>query len=160
MHAWALGLSCEAWRLWRSRNWPKSKKKTGRSRNWPESTTTILQRSGSTKSRSPIITFVVTRPPAFRHTLTTLLSIARPRPAKTPARAHAARWWPQESNGRPHRQERAVKGRGRPRQRKKTTLNNWGEIFVSLLVGHVDNANPAPSPPWDLTKDIWLRQLV
>ena len=52
------------------------------------------------RSRYLIITFVVTRPPASRQTVAAALSKAHPRPAKTPARAHAARWWPQESSGR------------------------------------------------------------
>ena len=38
----------------------------------------------------------VTRPPASRQALATKLSNAHPRPANTPARAQAARWWPQE----------------------------------------------------------------
>ena len=45
-------------------------------------------------------------------------------------------------------------GGRRPSRRRRATLNNWGGIFVSLLVGHVDNANPAPRPPWDLTMAI------
>ena len=34
-------------------------------------------------------------------------------------------------------------GEGKTKSRR-TTLNNWGGIFVSLLVGHVDSVNPAP----------------
>ena len=36
-----------------------------------------------------------------------------PPSSQDPARAHAARWWPLASSGRPHRQKRTVKGRGR-----------------------------------------------
>ena len=36
----------------------------------------------------------------------------RPPAPNTPASAHAARWWPNLSSGRPHRQVRRVKGRG------------------------------------------------
>ena len=70
--------------------------------------------------------------------------------------AHAARWWPQESSGRPHRQERAVKqGERKTKSAKEGPPGTTGGgIFVSLLVGHVDNANPAPGPPWDLTMAI------
>ena len=90
---------------WRSREWhpmPLARHQRGR----PSTTTSSLRASttpGWVRSRSLVNTFVVTRPPR-----------AHPRPAKTPARAHAARGWPQESSGRPHRQERAAKGSVRP----------------------------------------------
>ena len=64
---------------------------------------------GNTMSRSRSMTFVVTRPPASRQILAATLSKGHPRLPSTPACAHAARWWPLESSGRLHRQERTVK---------------------------------------------------
>ena len=52
------------------------------------------------------------------------LSKVHPRLPNTPACAHAARWWPQESSCWPHRQERTVKGRSSRRWRRKCTRNN------------------------------------
>ena len=89
--------------------------------------------------RHPPLTSVMTRPQASRQTLATAFSETHHRRAKTPARA---------------RQECAVKKRGRPSRRRRTTRNNWGGIFVSLLVGHLNNANPTPDAPWDLAKAI------
>ena len=65
--------------------------------------------------------------------------------AKTPARAQAARWWGQESSGRPHWQARAVKGRRS--RRKEIVREQLGGIFVSLRGAPWDNANPARGPP-------------
>ena len=54
---------------------------------------------------------------------------------RTPASEHAARWWPRESSWRPHRQVREGRGNESPRRLRRTTLNNWGSIFVILCVG-------------------------
>ena len=71
-------------------------------------------------------------------------SLKPTRVPSTPDCAHAARWWPQESSGWPHRQERAVKGRGNGR-RSKSTWNSWGSTRVTRHVGYVVNDNPAPN---------------
>ena len=76
------------------------------------------------RSRSRTMTLVVTRPPASRQMRAVTVSRAYPLLPKTPARAQAARWWPQASSGRPHRQERTVKGRGRWRRRNRMTLKS------------------------------------
>ena len=53
-------------------------------------------------SKSRIMQFVPTRPPASRQMRAAALSSANPLLPKTPALAHAARRWPNESIGRPH----------------------------------------------------------
>ena len=74
--------------------------------------TTISRRRPSSctwapKSMSRTARFVLTRPPASWQTRAATFSRTQPRRPKTPAFAHAARWWPRTSRGRPHRQERA-----------------------------------------------------
>ena len=97
-------------------------------------------------------TFVVTLPPASRHTLASTLSRANPLLPRIPARAQAARWWPNWSSGRPHRQECTDRGRGNWRRRKRRTRKCWGgSNRVSLQVGHARKAKPAPAPPCDRT---------
>ena len=64
----------------------------------PKPSATTSSTPGEVKSRSLIITFVVTH--HSRQTLATSLSRGHPRPANTPDRAQVARWWPQESSGR------------------------------------------------------------
>ena len=61
------------------------------------------------ESMSRIARFVLTRPPASRQTRVATFSKTQPRRPKTPAFAHAARWWPRTSRGRPHQQERACR---------------------------------------------------
>ena len=77
-------------------------------RNNGNPSTTTSSRLWSTaprggKSRSPTRTFNVTRPPASLHTRAAALSNAKPRLPSTPETAHADRWWPKASSGRPHR---------------------------------------------------------
>ena len=67
-----------------------------------------------------------------------------PRPANTPARAHAARWWPQMSSGWPHLQLRTV------RWRKVEAEDNHPEFLRGECCQSVHEAKPAPGPPWDL----------
>lgn len=64
---------------------------------------------------------VVTLAPASRQTLAAALSKGIPRPRKTPAWAHAARWSPNGSKMRRHRQMRADRGSGRRRRRRSRT---------------------------------------
>ena len=64
---------------------------------------------------------VVTLAPASRQTLAAALSKRIPRPRKTPAWAHAARWSPNGSKMRRHRQMRADRGSGRRRRRRSRT---------------------------------------
>ena len=76
------------------------------------------------RSRSRTMMLVVTRPPASRRIRASMLSKAKPRRPRTPALAHAARWWPLGSSGRPHWQVREVRGRGKPRRRRSKTLKS------------------------------------
>ena len=73
----------------------------------------------------------------------------KPRLPRTPALLHAARWWPNESSGRPHRQVRETKGKGKWRRRSKSTRNKWGSILVASCDGVPINATPANGPLWD-----------
>ena len=57
------------------------------------STRRSSKRLGGTMSMSWILTFVVTLAPASRQTRAAADSTAKPRLPKTPATAHAARWW-------------------------------------------------------------------
>ena len=68
---------------------------------------------GTKRSKSRTNTLVATRAPASRKIRAPTLSTANPRLPNTPARLHAARWWPKESRRRPHRQVRETRGRGR-----------------------------------------------
>ena len=73
------------------------------------------------KLRSLRRVLVVTLAPASRQTLAAALSKGIPRPRKTPAWAHAARWSPNGSKMRRHRQMRADRGSGRRRRRRSRT---------------------------------------
>ena len=65
-----------------------------------------------------------------------------------PARAHAARWFPKESCGRPHWQVRAVKGKSWWRRHNEVTRNSWASNFVIWhVVTQHESAKPAPEPP-------------
>ena len=90
------------------------------------STTTSKRRLSTRRSISCTLTFMVTRPPASRQTLAAALSRANPRRPKTPATEQAARWWPRESSGRPHRQMDDDKGRGCQRRLRSNTRNSCG----------------------------------
>ena len=92
------------------------------------------------------MTFVVTRPPASRQILAATLSEAHPRLSSTPVCAHAAQWWPQESSGRPHRQERTVKGRCSRRRRNKRIWKRWDSKHGTQQVGHVVKVQSRPWP--------------
>ena len=76
-------------------------------------------------------------------------SSAKPRRPKAPVLVHDARWWPNESIGRPHPHMYRESGNGRRRRRSKMVLKRCGGIFVINVVGDTVNANPAPEPPWD-----------
>ena len=79
--------------------------------------------------------------PRIRHTLQSETT-----PAQHSRRAHAARWWPQESIGRPHRHLRTDKGGA-----CRITRRGGGEFVVSRLVGATVSAAPAPTPAWERT---------
>ena len=106
-----------------------------------------VARTGRSKSR--IVRLVPTRPPASRQMRAAALSSANPLLPKTPALAHAARWWPNESIGRPHLQVCKDRGNGKRRRRKRTIRKRWGGICVKKPVGTTDKAVPAPGPAWD-----------
>ena len=93
--------------------------------------------------------FVPTRPPASRQMRAAALSSANHLLPNTPALAHAARWWPNESVGRPHLQVCKDRGNGKRRRHKRTTRKTWRGICVKKPVGTTDNAVPAPGPAWD-----------
>ena len=76
-------------------------------------------------------------------------SSANPLAPRTPASAHAARWWPRQSRRRPHRQVREEKGGGRWRRRHNKTRNGCGSIRVDRDVGKAINALHASGPFWD-----------
>ena len=82
---------------------------------------------GTPTSKSRTKTLHETRPPASLHTLATALSTANPPRPRTPEFAHAARWWPLESSGRPHRQMRETGGKGLP---KATQEQNAEQLRV------------------------------
>ena len=69
-----------------------------------------LARTG--RSRSRIKQLVPTKPPASLQMRAAALSSANPLLPKTPALAHVARWWPNESIGRPHLQVCEDRGNG------------------------------------------------
>ena len=72
---------------------------------------------GTPRSRSLTNWLVATLAPASRQTLPAALSRANPLLPSTPHLAHAARWWPKASSGRPHRQVRLDRGNGSARRR-------------------------------------------
>ena len=82
------------------------------------------------------MTLVDTRPPPSLHTCAAARSSANPLAPKTPASAHAARWWPRQSRRRPHRHVREEKGRGRWRRRHNSTRNGCGSMRVDRDVGN------------------------
>ena len=59
---------------------------------------------GTARSKSRIIRLVATSPPPSLHMRATALSTAKSRRAKTPDRAHAARWWPKATPADARRQ--------------------------------------------------------
>ena len=106
-------------------------------------------------------TFVRTRPFASLQILAAALSSENPRRPSIPTRAQAARWWPQTSRRRPHRQLRSETGRGCRKRRRRTTLNKCEGIDVSLHVGRAVRAAPAPGPACERTKACsWSESVV
>ena len=88
-------------------------------------------------------------PPASRQTRAAALSNANPRRPNTPANGHAARWWPRESSGRPHRQVNEDRGKGCQRRRRNSTLNSWDWKVVSAERGKLVKGRPAIGPCWE-----------
>ena len=83
--------------------------------------TTISRRrpsrgSGAAMFISRTITLTATRPPASLQIRVPALSTANARLPRSPVLVHAARWWPNGSNGRPH-QQCTEEGRDRVRPR-------------------------------------------
>ena len=93
---------------------------------------------GRARSISLTMTFTATLPPASRQTRAAALSTANPRLPNSPALEHAARWWPQGSSERPHRQKRNERGSGRRRRRRRSTRKRDGSILVKKLIGATD----------------------
>ena len=107
------------------------------------------------RSMSRTAKLVLTRPPASRQTRAATFSSTQPRRPKTPAFAHAARWWPRTSRGGPHRQERGCRGNGSRKRRKKSNRNGWGSMRVSFMEGMATNAAEAVGPACDLSRAAW-----
>ena len=111
---WPSVLKAQQTRVVSTANWAPPNK--GR----PSTTSSLLPSpaatAGSAKSRSRNSTLVVTRPPPSRQIRPATLSRTHPLFSRTPARAHAARWWPKESSGRPHRQIRTTPQQGDTKQ--------------------------------------------
>ena len=108
-------------------------------RGSPSTTTSSLRASatGTCKSNSLTSMFVVTRPPASLQTRAAADSTANPRLANHPARAHAARWWPNESNWRPHRHKRGQGRSGRSQQQNTKQMGrNIFQDAESVRSGH------------------------
>ena len=74
----------------------------------------------------------VTLPPASRHTRAAADSTANPRLPRIPATTHAARWWPLESSGWPHRQTRLDEERGSHKRRSRRVRNTCASNVVGL----------------------------
>ena len=104
-------------------------------------------------SRFLTTTFVETRPPPSLQTCAAARSNANPLAPRTPASAHAARWWPRQSRRRPHRQVREKKGSGKWRRRHNKTRNGCGSIHVDRDVGKAMNALHASGPFCDRGKE-------
>ena len=98
---------------------------------------------GMAMSISWIRMLVVALPPASLHTRAAADSTEKPRLPRTPATAHAARWWPQKSSGRPHRQTRLDEGRGSQRRRRRRMRNVWASKVECLAIGQLVYS------PWD-----------
>ena len=99
------------------------------------------------KSKSRTKTFVRTLPPQI---LAAAVSRGNPLRPRTPATAHADRWWPKTSRRRPHRQTRAVRGSGRRKRWRNNTFKTCGSKRVARLVGKLTNGAEANGPPWDV----------
>ena len=134
-------------------------------RGRPSTTTSRRRLSTCLSGRRSIsctLTFTVTRPPASRHTRAAALSRANPRRPKTPATEQAARWWPRESIGRPHRQIDDDRERGCQRRRRSKTRNSCGWNRDSLESGMHVNGIPAMGPcckrinAWCVTSSLGL----
>ena len=109
---------------------------------------TTVNTTQRAKSRSRTKILVETRAPASRQ-MRAADSSAKPRLPSTPEVEHAARWWPRTSRGRPHRQVRDERGRGRRRRwkrrtRKSTESNRW-----CMEVGETMKGKPEKGPPCD-----------
>ena len=113
-------------------------------RGRPSPTTSNLRPSsagcGTPRSKSRTMILVVTRAPASRHTLAAAISTVKPRLTSKPTREHAARWWPEESKGRPQRQMGTQGGRGKRRQRSSNKRNRCDSMRVWKHVGAVERA--------------------
>ena len=90
-------------------------------------------RAMCSKLRSLSRVLVVTLAPASRQTLAAARSKGTPRPRKTPAWAHAARWSPNGSRMRRHRQTRADRGNGR-RRRLRSMQVIIGPYFLTAAI--------------------------
>ena len=63
-----------------------------------------------------------------------------PSSPQNPARERAARWWPNASSERPHRQKRREKGMEIRRRRKRRTRKSCGSMRVKMLLGDTERA--------------------
>ena len=101
------------------------------------------------RSKSRTNTFVRTQPPASRQIRAVAFSSGKPLLPRTPATAHADRWWPRLSRRRPHRPGCAVKGRGIRRRCRSRILKGWESILKTRSTGKLTKGVEARCPPWD-----------
>ena len=101
------------------------------------------------KSMSRTKTFVRTLAPPSLHTLAAADSNAQPLRPNTPAVAQAARWWPRASSGRPHRQLRTVRRRGKRSLRRRSTRKGAESNLALRSKGKLVNAMLANGPRCD-----------
>ena len=98
-----------------------------------------------------------THPPrlqASRQTCAAAHSKGYPLFPSTPASAHAARWWPNLSSGRPHHQVGRVMGRGKWSLRHNKRRNGCASIRLARDVGIAVSGAEARGPCWESLRGI------
>ena len=113
----------------------------------PSTTTSNLRPSpalapGTSKSRTKA--FVLTRPPASLQMRAAALSNEKPRRLSTPARRHAARWWPKEETATRTTRE----GKLLTKSAKQENPKQVGRDGRFPTVGVAVKGAPAPGPPY------------
>ena len=146
VHGSRLGITCSGQRTRAS--CPLQLELLGKEATHPPTSSLLVSNWSRTK------TFVRTLPPASRQILAAATSRRNPLRPRTPATAHADRWWPKTSRRRPHRQTRAVRGSGRRKRRRNNTFKTCGSKRVARLVGKLTNGAGAKRPPWDFKRAI------
>ena len=124
--------NCAPWK----RGKPSATTSRRRSSNWPP----------GKRSRSWTLMLVDTLAPASLQMRAAQLSKGNPRRPSTPEVAHAARWWPRESSGWPHRQKADERGSGHQRRRRRRMRKHCGSKRDAGDVGEQWNGIPAMGP--------------